>query len=280
MTASSDNEQLQDLSAGYVLGDLTSTEAANFHQLLATSPDLAAEVRSLSSTLDEALACLLAADPPPELRAKLLAAAVETTPQPARPRQKTEPGQTGSPNWLGLLTLSASLVALFITLDSFRLRQELQTAKLQLQSSQQELALKTSKLRKLEAASQAMASAQIIQAMLQRSRTRLFSLKGTNAAQTASANIAVDPSAQQMAMTLHNLPPLPPDHVYRLWAMPETGNKPMLLSEMENIPNGLITGKMSPNPQQDMTMRRLLVTVEPTQAESAPGGPVLMESYP
>jgi hypothetical protein len=130
----------------------------------------------------------------------------------------------------------------------------------------------------MEQASQAVAAAQVVQNMLQRSRTRLFSLKGTLAAQAASANIAVDPTGQQMAMTLHNLPPLPPDHVYRLWAMPETG-KPTLLSEMEAIPSGLVMGKMSRSPQKGMNMRRLMVTLEPTEAQTAPGGQVLMESF-
>lgn len=74
MAMSMSSEHQQELIAGYVLGDLSSEEAAQFQQLLAQDPAIATEVVQMQQVLELAYAPLEIA-PPNHLRSAIVATA-------------------------------------------------------------------------------------------------------------------------------------------------------------------------------------------------------------
>ncbi len=85
MTTPLSPQELQELVAGYVLGDLTSAEAETFQTLLAEMPELQAEVISLQETLAMMPYGLDEVEPQGSLRSQILSAAqAELSPSVAR----------------------------------------------------------------------------------------------------------------------------------------------------------------------------------------------------
>ena len=74
MTNPFNAQELQELTAGYVLGDLTSEEAAQFHQLLVQHPELREEVEALQEALAMMPYALPEEKPQGELRSRILQA--------------------------------------------------------------------------------------------------------------------------------------------------------------------------------------------------------------
>lgn len=74
MTNPFNAQELQEITAGYVLGDLTSEEAAQFHQLLAQHPELREEVEALQEALAMMPYALPEEKPQSELRSRILQA--------------------------------------------------------------------------------------------------------------------------------------------------------------------------------------------------------------
>ena len=68
------SEALRELAAGYVLGDLASEEAEQFHQLMSQNPALKAEVHSLQQALELMPYALPEENPRHEVRSKILQA--------------------------------------------------------------------------------------------------------------------------------------------------------------------------------------------------------------
>lgn len=81
MTMPLDPQALQELAAGYVLGDLNSEEAEHFHQLMEQEPSLKAEVAALQETLAMMPYGLTAEKPTVGLRSRILTAMEQEQPQ-------------------------------------------------------------------------------------------------------------------------------------------------------------------------------------------------------
>jgi len=184
MTGPLSPEQLEELMAGYVLGDLSPEEAEEFGRLLAENPQLATEVSRLQETMELLPYALPEAEPPPQLRSAILdAVQAETTPKPVQQRSRLP--------WSKIAGSIAALLALALGLDNYRLRQELKIAQTQ----------------------------KDIINVLQRPNTRIFSLAGTDKANTAYGSIVLNLDEQKAFITYQNLPALPADQIYRLWAI-------------------------------------------------------------
>ncbi|MEM1253745.1 MAG: hypothetical protein AAGI69_15040 [Cyanobacteria bacterium P01_H01_bin.21] len=84
-------QEIQELAAGYVLGDLTSAEAEAFQSLLAETPELQSEVVSLQEALAMMPYGLEEVKPERELRSQILSAAnaelLQTSPLPKKTRR-------------------------------------------------------------------------------------------------------------------------------------------------------------------------------------------------
>lgn len=117
------SEELQLLIAGYVLGDLSPDEAAEFEQLLATDPAIAAEVAQMQTALETVYAPPEVA-PPPELRSRILDKA---SPTPAiAPR-------TNRISLRSLLELAAAALIVALGINNLRLSTALQASRAETQ---------------------------------------------------------------------------------------------------------------------------------------------------
>ncbi|MEO0866881.1 MAG: hypothetical protein AAFY17_00255 [Cyanobacteria bacterium J06642_11] len=97
-------EEMQELAAGYVLGDLTSAEAEAFQTLLATMPDLQEEVTALQEALAMMPYGLEEVKPRRNLRSQILTAAqTELTPQLSSPQPPYRTSRKYRPVAIGAL---------------------------------------------------------------------------------------------------------------------------------------------------------------------------------
>ncbi|XWK86259.1 MAG: hypothetical protein U7127_18805 [Phormidium sp.] len=133
MSKSFPSERIQELTAGYVLGDLSSEEAQEFQQLLAQYPELATEVDSLRE-VREMMAYLPEVAPPPQLRNKVLAAAQTAD------RSKIKQLKISGFRRNNVVTGIAALLAIAFGLNNLYLRQQLNTAQTQLTQQKEVIA--------------------------------------------------------------------------------------------------------------------------------------------
>jgi hypothetical protein len=176
-----------------------------------------------------------AVTPPPHLKARILQAAREG---PAVRRPRVRP-------WWPLLAAAATLAAVSLLVQNASLRRELQT--------QREVA-----------------------ALLQQPNVVLaFDMKGTGTEPDAFGSVALDLDAKKGAVVLRKLPALPPEKVYRLWAL--VGDQPVPCGQFNANPANAVVS-LFPVPVDAYTapVTRLLLTVEPAAAPKRPEGPTVM----
>lgn len=101
-----------DIAVDYVLGELSPEDATAFERRLATDPDLAEEVRQLRATLG-LIPLAAVTEPPPDLRARVLAAGAATR----RPPRRIV--------WSQFAAAAAAVLALAFGFDAYRVRREL-----------------------------------------------------------------------------------------------------------------------------------------------------------
>lgn len=238
MTSPSIPEHLKQLAAGYVVADLDPAEAEEFKQLLAENPELATEMNSLQEVLDDVLYTLVEVEPPPHLRSALLAAADISA--------NRTPVLNRSPfGWGKIIGSVAALLILLLGVANYRLRQDLSLA-------------------------------QAVPTMLQHSQTRLFSLKGTNIAATASGSIVMDLEQQKLALVIRNLPAPVAGRVYRLWAV--AGSEKIPCGQLSARAQGIVLDRLAVPSDLYDDVSGLIVTLEPSPTTPEPVGPVVMKS--
>jgi hypothetical protein len=247
---SSDN--WQELLAGYVLGDLSPEEVETFQQLVAADPDLNREVLHLQETLALMPYALPDEDPPAYLKQSILAAAeatqpdpvltaVPSDPQPAQPAQPRRPWR--------LIAGGAIAAAALIVLgaDNYQLRQSVAEKR------------------------------EVIQA-LQNPDRFIYTLSGTEDLPDAFGSLVIDTGAQRAFLLTQNLPPLPSDQAYRLWAIPEGATAPAFCGQFDGGEDGLETRWQLLDADCNITGVQMLITAEDTSAPPAPEGPLVMQS--
>jgi len=168
-----------ELLAGYILGDLDPEEQQAFIQLLRERPDLAQQVEQLQETLGLLPYGLPDPEPSPQLKTRILTAAVALN-RRLRPNRWTQ----ASP-WVAL---AASLVAVWLGFDSYQMRQQLA----------QQVAITT---------------------MLQTSGTRLVAFKPMEHDMATTGSMVITPGDSHAVLVLKGVPSLPVGKVYRLWAV-------------------------------------------------------------
>jgi anti-sigma-K factor RskA len=194
------HHELHLLTGGYALDALTEADQAEFEKHLARCPSCAEEVRGLRETAAR-LGMATAVTPPPEMRARVLAAAPHTRQLP--PNTRNPLARAGDrTGWrrislsragltTGILTLAAAVVFLLV---------------LQFSTSSQ--------------LSQTRQSYGAIAAVLAAPDARLESMPAT-AGGTVTAVTSL--RQQESVVTAADLPPLPGTRVYQLWVMTASG---------------------------------------------------------
>jgi hypothetical protein len=189
-------ENWQQLLAGYVLDDLDEAETTLVEQWLTDYPEVAAELESLQTTWDTLPMVLPEVQPPPGLRDRILATVTASAAAPAAAQALTPHPLPPTPfPWakllLGLGWLATAIALAFSWQENQRLRLALR---------QQEAVV----------------------ASFSQPANPLYTLAGTPAAPQATARLVVNPADQTALIVTTDLPPLPADQVYRLWALADS----------------------------------------------------------
>ncbi|NJR38646.1 MAG: hypothetical protein HC781_07100 [Leptolyngbyaceae cyanobacterium CSU_1_4] len=245
MTQISTEDQL--LIAGYVLGDLEPEDMARVEQRLATDAALSAEARAMQVSLWSTPQGMTLMTPPPSLRDKILITNALENPVPGEPvwRAGSQRPQ-GSPSigWGKILAGLAMLLALLLGADNFRLRQALSFAQ--------------------------QTEADRVAAILQRPNSRLVALKGEKAAGTL---LFTPGKWQEVVVSLGNLPPLPPDQIYRMWLTLANGQT-LPCGEFNTDAAGSVFVQLTPpeTPPQGVKATGIYVTVDGVNMPLNPNG--------
>jgi anti-sigma-K factor RskA len=187
------------LTGGYALDALTDDERADFERHLARCPSCAEEARGLGETAAR-LALATAVTPPPELRSRVLTAALRTRQLPPAGRGPlARAGERATRRrWVkrtgltaGVLTLAAAVAALLFT---------------QVSTSQQ--------------LQQAQARNSAIAAVLAAPDARIASAQ---AAVGGTVTAVVSLREHEAVVTTADVPSLPDARVYQLWVMTAAG---------------------------------------------------------
>lgn len=175
------SEELQLLIAGYVLGDLSPEEAAEFEQLLRQEPAIAEEVVQVQNALETSY------DPPAVTPPARLRSAILEQAQVAH-SETSVPAISRSHrflSWRNSLEIAAAALIVALGINNYRLWQALQTS----------------------------------QAETQRDAALTYVLDATRSDSQASATVMVNPNTLEATIAVKNLPPLPPGKVYALWTV-------------------------------------------------------------
>jgi len=232
-----EREHLEELIAGYVLGNLCSEEAEVFRKLLIENPQLIQEVSQLQEVLGLLPYALPEVVPPKYLRSAIVEAV--HVPNNANPVP-----HKSTPAWTKIVSSVAALFALAVGLDNYQLRQELSNTK-------------------------------DVMAALQSPETHLFSVKSKGEVATASGSILMDFAADKAVIALQNLPTPPPDQAYWLWAVVD--GKTIRCGRFDITLSGTVLDKISipgDSYEEGAEISKLLVTLESSQAPVLPSEPI------
>lgn len=178
-----DCEQL--LISGYVLGNLSPSEALLFAEMLAENPDLNEQVMAMQKALDLAYTSPEIA-PPPNLRDRLLTTAKAETTFLAVDNSANIASAKPALSWNKILGAIALAIIAALGIANYRLWQSVETAKTTENSSNQLTYL-------------------------------LRSQEDHN--QESTAKLIVNPQRLSATLKVDNLPPLLPEKVYALWTV-------------------------------------------------------------
>jgi anti-sigma-K factor RskA len=236
MTTSS--EHIQELIAGYVLGNLEPTEAEELEQLLAQRPELTDELERVQVSLG-----LMAYAPQPVSPPSRVQSAILNEFQAFQSSKQARPSKRPIPlRWSWALVGVAAALALGFGLDSYRLR------------NQDEGVI----------------------AMLQQPNTRLFALRGTGTAVKASGGIVMDLDKQDAVLSVQNLPALSGTQTYHLWAVVD-GEK-VICGRFKTTEGKAVEKIPLPPGLYSSVVSSLVVTAEPTAESRSPVGPEVLIS--
>lgn len=264
------SEQLENLLAGHVLGDLTSEEAAQLKQLLDHNPDLLAELRRLESTLAVIPLSLPVSSPSQQLETRILQAAEAEVSPATRSPSKTRSWMRLSWKWGGAI---AAVMIAGLGIETYRLHQTLAATELENYHLHQQLAIAQASLdrvRQTELATTRKELSRYQQAvnLLRQPNNRVLNLRGTSSKSQSSGSLVIVPTKSSAMLILQDVAILPRGKVYRMWAF-INGEK---VSCADFKPNGRGEVFLELPLDQWGGTTEVAVTVEPDRALSMPVG--------
>ncbi|MGF1513023.1 MAG: anti-sigma factor domain-containing protein [Elainellaceae cyanobacterium] len=266
MAQSLSNDE-QALAAGYVLGDLTVDEEAQVAQLLSTNPAMQREVDALRVSLQLVPHGLDTVAPPDHLEDKIIAA--YRTSEAIEINQSQSTSAPRSRSWARIIAALSIPALLLLVFGNLRMRQQfaqLENDNIQLQ---QQLAQLENDNIQLGQQIVALGDTDEVASILQRPKSRLVSLQGGDSAGTL---LFTPGQWEQVVVSIADLPPLPPEQVYRMWLSLDNG-EPFLCGEFTTDENGSVFVTLNPTDSIPEGVKAQEVFVTQSEA-SAPLEPV------
>ena len=235
---------LEELLAGYVLGNLDEKELAWLNEQLAVNSQLKEQIRELEATLTLMPYGLAKNVPRSDLRSKIC----------TKIAHQNQPKYAQVPKFNRLawiITGITALSTLFFGVNNYGLRQQLATNNNQIQQQQELISL------------------------MRQPNNSLVALKGLDELPQASGSLFVAPQQKKAILALQNLAPLPGKQVYRLWAVSQdkkTGCANFIPDE-----KGVVHLELSNNALTNANS--ILITVEPEADTKQPQGNPIMNGY-
>lgn len=245
MSSLEPSDALNELLAGYVLGDLTPEEAARVHHLIETDPEIAKEVNRLQTILGLVPLSLAPTSVPQGSLSRLL----------VRARQQEEVKSPDTKKHLRVVPLSwAAILAMLATFALGGLFWENQ------------------KLKRALTAAQNLSAYRDVVTLLGQPNNRFLALKGITPDSNASGSLVIAPRKESAMLVMRDLQPLPKDKVYRMWAFVD-GKK---LSCADFIPNA--QGEVFLKLPLDRWGRttEVVITIEPARPLPYPVGKMVI----
>lgn len=204
------------LIAGYILGDLSRSEARLFEQMLAANPALWQEVTQLQRSLDLVYGTEIT--PPPHLKTAVLTAASQPAQQPAVTAVTTRRSTRRVTRWISGLGAAAALLIVALGVQNYTLRQTLQA------TSAQQPSTKTT-----------------------------FSLAPVESGQKGKVDLTVNPAQSEAVLKAEGLAPLPADQVYVMWTV-VSDNAPVTTDQKNAVLTAVFTVDSAGNQTQQIAV--------------------------
>lgn len=246
-------ENWQELVAAYALGDLEPQEESLVNQWLETYPAVHDELVILTQTLAELPFSLPLETPPAALRDRLMAT-VNAAPVSTADAETAVPTFTPVARpplwrrlsfWLGTGWALTAIALAAIAQENYRLRQ-------------------------------AQRETEAIVASFTQPTNRLYTLQGTENQPQASGRLVIDPNQGEALITTRDLPPLPADQAYRLWALADS--TPVFCGQFNPSPDAPAQQWSLPDSACDSDSVQMLITAESASAPPTPAGPLVLQS--
>jgi anti-sigma-K factor RskA len=233
------SDETKELAAGYVLDELELSEVAAFERMMLEDVALRQEVRELQVVLGGLVLDVPQLQPPTHLRAKVLELGHNSHELAVVLPKKI--------NWSKIVAISALIAAAALSLDNLRLRQDLNFA-------QQKTPERIAKL-------------------LQRPNSKLIALTAQTTAETSGTVLFTPGKWQEVVISVKNLPPLPPQQVYRLW-LTLNNQQTIYCGEFRTDQQGKASQPINPPqlPPVGTKATGLFVTVDLENAPALPTG--------
>ena len=241
MNNNSESHNLEELLAGYVLGNLEEEELTWLNKQLTINNELREQVKQLEATLNLIPYGLPEDVPQTDLRSKILVKA------------QFQPSTSSKFNRLGwIISAITTLSTLWLAIMGYSWRQQLLLTNSQLQQQQELIAL------------------------LRQPNNRLVSLKGLDELPTASGSLFIASESQKAILAIQNLEPLSGKQVYRLWAVfPDKKTGCVNFTPDEK---GVVHLEFSNEALIDA--QSILITIEPEPDTLQPkGNPIIINSH-
>lgn len=239
----------------YVLGLASEQERAEFEQLAARYPELT-EARIRFETELEKKVFEGAVNPPQNLKERIFKALGEISSSIYQPKIRSMDPNTPSRNQGWLRFAAAACLILFLASGYFAYK---------FYNQNKELTSKNKDLEKERDSVANVASEQ--QKIMNDPNVTVINMVGTQKAPTSSANVYWDSTSNNVWLIVKNMPKLPSDKQYQLWALIE--GKPVDLGLFDS-PDSKVILKMKNTQKADA----FAITIEP---RGNPGGPNLEE---
>ncbi|MBT9317633.1 anti-sigma factor [Leptothoe spongobia] len=232
-------EEKRMLLAGYVLGDLVPEERERVEQLVLDDPVMLKELQALQASFEVMPQGLVPVVPPAHLRERIVMRSSKAVGvrEPREPEVRQSRGKIW-PVLVGVVAIST----LALAMDNLRLRNQLAQR------------IKSDR----------------VASILQQPNSRLIALTGDG--NDAAGTLLFTPGNwQEVIVSLGDLPPLPPEEIYRMWLMLENGTV-IYCGEFNTQNDGSVFVRFTPDetPPKGVKATQLLVTIDGSQTEPDP----------